>query len=140
MLTVAVRETYPYHVSNLVSNDELYGSDPKFIAEINVLCTQVVDLILLHLKHLGENNQLVEQCTLSLELFERIVFNSNISKDKMFPLSINLWNLAMKNAKLFDKKLPGMILLKVERYKRTIINDELRNALEELTIRMKNKM
>lgn len=135
-----MRDIYPYHVSNLVSNDELYGSDPKFIAEINLICSQVVELILVQLKELGESNRAVEQSTLSLELFHRICLNSNICSEKMFLLAANLWNLSMKNAKLIDKNLPGLILIAVERYKRTITDNEVRNAFEELTTKMKIKM
>lgn len=140
MLITSVRDVYPYHVSNLVSNDELYGSDPKFIAEINSLCSQVVDYILVQLKELGESNRPVEQSTLSLELFHRISLNSNICSEKMFSLAVNLWNLSMKNAKLIDKNLPGSILIAVERYKRSITDNELRIAFEELTTKMKIKM
>ena len=36
------------------SNDALYGGDPKFIAEINKICSTLIDEILAHLKHLGD--------------------------------------------------------------------------------------
>lgn len=35
------------------SNDVLYGSDPKFLAEINKMCTLIIDEILNQLKVLG---------------------------------------------------------------------------------------
>lgn len=69
MLTTAAQESYPYHIPNVVSNDELYGSDSKFIAEIDTLCSQCVDLMLFQLKLLGDNGHLRLQSNLALELF-----------------------------------------------------------------------
>lgn len=106
MLSVCAQEYYPYHIPNVVSNDELYGSDAKFIAEINSMSSQVVDQILVQLKAYGDGNQLRFQSSLALELFVKIVFNADVSKDKMFVLAGNLWNLAMKNRSLLDPKQP----------------------------------
>lgn len=140
MLTISAQDSYPYHIPNLISNDELYGSDPKFIAEINVICSQIIELILIELKTLGDSQQLRAQCSLSLELFLRVVLNSNVSVEKVQQLAINLWNLAMKNKTLLDDKLPGKILMKIEAYKGTTSNHDLRHALEKVTSKMKIKM
>lgn len=40
------QENYLYHVENVESNDTLYGSDPKFIKELNKLVDSVLDEIL----------------------------------------------------------------------------------------------
>lgn len=106
MLTVCAQDVYPYHIPNLVSNDELYGSDPKFIAEINSMCSQVVDQILVQLKSLGDGQQFRSQATIAIELFVKIVCTADVSKEKMFTLAGNLWNLAMKNRSALDAKLP----------------------------------
>lgn len=106
MLTTAAQETYPYHIPNVVSNDELYGSDPKFIAEIDTLCSQCVDLMLVQLKLLGDNGHLRLQSNLALELFVKIVYKADVSREKMFALAGNLWSLAMKNKSTLDPKLP----------------------------------
>lgn len=106
MLSVCAQEFYPYHISNVVSNDELYGSDAKFIGEINTMSSQVVDQILHQLKAYGDGNQLRFQSSLALELFVKIVYNADVSKDKMFVLVGNLWNLAMKNRSSLDAKQP----------------------------------
>lgn len=140
MLTISAQDSYPYHIPNLISNDELYGSDPKFIAEINVICSQIVELILVELKALGDTQQLRAQSALSLDLFLRVVLNSNVSVEKVQQLAINLWNLAMKNKTLVDDKLPGKILMKIESYKGTALNHDLRHALEKVTSKMKMKM
>lgn len=140
MLTTAAQDSYPYHIPNLISNDELYGSDPKFIKEINIICSQVVELILVELKTLGDAQQLQTQSQLSLELFCRIAFNANLCVEKTLLLANNLWSLAMKNRSLVNEKLPGQILIKVERLKGKTLNQDLRHALEKLTSKMKMKM
>jgi len=52
----------------VVSNDALYGHDPKFMKEVNDLCGQVVDAILLQLRSLGAAQQQRAQAQLSMEL------------------------------------------------------------------------
>lgn len=140
MLTTAAQDSYPYHIPNLISNDELYGSDPKFLSEINMICSQIVELILIELKSLGDSQQQKAQSLLSLDLFVRVAFSANVSVDKVFQLAINLWNLAMKNKGQLDDKLPGKILMKIERHKGTTSNQDLRHALEKITAKMKMKM
>ncbi|CAD6991980.1 unnamed protein product [Ceratitis capitata] len=61
-LLLAAVTKFPFDViaqdrQPLVSNDELYGHDPKFIAEVNNICVQVIDEILLQLKILGSEHQ-----------------------------------------------------------------------------------
>lgn len=140
MLTTSAQDSYPYHIPYLISNDELYGSDPKFLSEINLICSQIAELILIELKLLGDAQQWKAQSSLSLELFVRVAFNANVSVDKVQQLAINLWNLAMKNKTMLDDKLPGKILMKIERHKGTTTNQELRHALEKISAKMKMKM
>lgn len=106
LLTTAAQESYPYHIPNVVSNDQLYGSDAKFIAEIDALCSQCVDLMLVQLKQLGDGGNLRLQSNLALDLFGKIVYKADVSKEKMFALAGNLWSLAMKNKSALDPKLP----------------------------------
>lgn len=140
MLTAAAQDSYPYHIPNVISNDELYGSDPKFINEINVICSQIVELILIELKTLGDAQQQRTQSLLSLDLFLRVVLNANVAIDKVQQLAINLWILAMKNKNLVDDKWPGRILMKIENYKGRTADQDLRHALEKITSKMKMKM
>lgn len=104
MLSVSAQDFYPYHIENLVSNDELYGSDQKFINEIEILSAHFVDEILVILKQLG-NNQIKHQILIALELFQRVAINSDLSHNKMFVLGVNLWNLVIKNRNFVDKSL-----------------------------------
>ncbi|XP_067859293.1 VPS35 endosomal protein-sorting factor-like isoform X2 [Heptranchias perlo] len=55
LLAAASQETYLYHVDKVDSNDNLYGSDPKFLAEINKLSETLIGQILDHLKTLGKD-------------------------------------------------------------------------------------
>jgi hypothetical protein len=104
MLSIAAQESYPYHIPNVISNDDLYGMDPKFIGEINALCSQVTDLVLIQLKYFGVTHQPRLQGTLTLDLFIRIITSASLQSEKTFTLAVNLWNLALKNRQSMDAK------------------------------------
>ena len=103
-LSVVAQEVYPYHVDNLISNDQLYGSDPKFINEINSICSDVVDVLLGHLKQYGDKNQMRAQCSIAMELFLKVALTADLQDDKLFLLAGNLWNLVIKNRNSVDQK------------------------------------
>jgi len=105
MLSIAAQESYPYHIPNVISNDDLYGLDPKFTSEINALCSQVTDLVLIQLKYFGVTHQPRLQGTLALDLFTRIVMSASLRSEKAFTLAVNLWNLALKNRQSMDAKV-----------------------------------
>ena len=79
------------------SNDKLYGSDPKFIDEVNKICTKIFEELLNHLKHLGLSDQVDKQSALSFELFIRMFLRSDLSKPSLSHIAVNLWNLSQKN-------------------------------------------
>lgn len=107
-------ETYSLQLSDVISNDRLYGRDPKFIGEVEGTCNQIVEAILEQLQELGEMGQVKGQASFALELFQRIVFKSDLSDEKQFTLAVNLWNLTMKNrTALADAHLPQRIVDKV---------------------------
>lgn len=139
-LTASAREKYPYHIPNVISNDELYGSDPKFINEVHSMCSQIVESILLQLKMLGNSNNLKGQCQYALDLFLKLALHANIAIERTFTLTLNLWNLAMKNRKSIDPKRPGRMLMKIENHSKQIADQQLRHAFEELMSKMKIKM
>lgn len=103
-LSVASQEIYPYHIVNVISNDELYGSDPKFLAEVNGLSCEVCDQVLQILKQLLESNAIRAQSQLALELFLKIVTGADLTVERMYTLTYNLWNLAVKNRSALDPK------------------------------------
>lgn len=94
-----------FDILKVISNDELYGHDSKYIDEINSLCTQVCSQILLSLKVLADNNNLRQQANFALELFSRICQNSEVTEDKAFQLANNLFNLAAKQKAIVDSKV-----------------------------------
>ncbi|KAE8740858.1 hypothetical protein FOCC_FOCC013650 [Frankliniella occidentalis] len=104
MLSTAAQESYPYHIDMVDSNDVLYGSDPKFIAELNRMCSVVVEEILSHLQYLGKNELFSKQSSLALDLLIRIATKADLSKPDLATLALNLWNLSQKHGCL-DVKL-----------------------------------
>lgn len=139
-LLASAREKYPYHIQNVISNDELYGSDPKFLNEVHSMCSQIIESTLFQLKLLGNGNNLKSQCQYALDLFLKLALHANIAVERTFTLTLNLWNLAMKNRKMIDAKLPGKMLMKIEHYSKQIGDQQLRHAFDELTSKMKVKM
>lgn len=108
-------ETYPHRIPEVVSNDRLYGRDPKFIREVEGSCNQIVESLLEQFQELGETGQVKWQGQFALQLFQRIAFKSDLGEDKQFALAVNLWNLAMKNrAVLTDSQLPHRIVATME--------------------------
>lgn len=126
MLYIQSLEEFPYHIPggenlviynlkilfklcclsiSVVSNDELYGHDHKYLAEVNNICVQVISDILAQLKILGSKHQLRTQATLALELFLRIVRYANLSREKTFQLAVNLWLLSANAESHIDVKL-----------------------------------
>lgn len=87
----------------MVSNDNLYGHDPKFLVEVNNMCAQVVDAILLQIKSLGISQQLRAQAELSLELFLRIVRYADLERESVAQLAVKLWLLANKAQTQMDE-------------------------------------
>lgn len=110
LLKVISQDVFPYQVAGVISNDELYGSDPKFHAEINALCSDIGERLLLHLKALGDSQQLRSQAALAIEFFGKIVGSADVSRESMFALATNLWSLALKNRSSLDPKLPVSVL------------------------------
>lgn len=139
-LLTCAREKYPYHIPDVISNDELYGSDPKFVNEVHSMGSNIVEAILYQLKMLGNNNNLKAQCQYALDLFLKLALHANIGVERTFTLTLNLWNLAMKNRRLVDAKVPGKMLMKIENFSKQIGDQQLRHAFEELTSKMKVKM
>lgn len=93
LLSTMAQETFPYHVDKVDSNDSLYGSDPKFIAETNKMCTVVLGQILAQLKQIGVGRK---QSQLALETIARLALRADLNESAMQNLILNLWQLCIK--------------------------------------------
>ncbi|KAF5275090.1 hypothetical protein FQA39_LY07027 [Lamprigera yunnana] len=102
MLSTMAQESYPYHVDKVESNDTLYGSDPKFIVEIDKMCTIILRELLSQLKQIGPGRK---QAELALELMSRIILLSDLDQSGLSTLAMNLWQLCLKNGYLDSKYL-----------------------------------
>lgn len=139
-LSVAAQEVYPYHIVNVISNDELYGSDPKFLAEIHVISCEVCDEVLQILKQLLESNAIRQQSQLSLDLFLKIITGADLTVDRMFTLTYNLWNLAAKNRNTLDAKQLQKILSYTEHLAEVSQSDSQKQCLQLLLEKMKSRI
>lgn len=138
MLCCCAQETYPYQLQNIVSNDKLYGSDPKFINEVNEIATGVVEDLLVMLKTYGDKVML--QCSIALELFERVATKADLCDEKILQLAMNLWNLTVKHRHLMESKVHQKMLLHLEYIRDSSKNQNYRHQMDELINRIKNKL
>lgn len=110
LLSAMSQESYNHHIYKVDSNDALYGSDPKFIAEINNTSQTLIKQILDYCKSLPQTDPgNKRQASLAIELFHTIVVHGDIRDESMATLALNLWNLAQKNGQ-GDTKLMARIL------------------------------
>lgn len=132
--------TYPYHLQNVISNDQLYGNDPKFVSEVDELATGVLNDLLIMLQAMSPERPKL-QSIISLELFERVATKTDLCDEKMFSLALNLWNLSIKNR--HDPKMHPKIYQHVQSIRRATksqSNADYCQKLDELLIRIKNKL
>ncbi|KQS39467.1 uncharacterized protein Dere_GG12848, isoform B [Drosophila erecta] len=140
MLYVQSLERFPYHIKGVVSNDDLYGHDPKFLQEVNNMCAQVVDAILLQLKSLGVAQQQRSQAEVALELFLRIVRYADLERESIAQLAVNLWLLANKAQSQLDVKTLPQTLRSVEILYKQIkdVSPTRAQAIAKLLLRMRS--
>ncbi|XP_017855608.1 PREDICTED: UPF0505 protein CG8202 [Drosophila arizonae] len=140
MLYVQSMEKFPYHIDGVVSNDALYGHDPKFLAEVNNLCGQVVEAILLQLKALGAAQQQRTQAQLSMELFMRIVRYADLEREPLCALAVKLWVLANKAQAQLDSETIPQTLCSVEHFYKLVKDSSPKRAqtIAKLLLRMRD--
>ncbi|XP_048869187.1 VPS35 endosomal protein-sorting factor-like isoform X2 [Brienomyrus brachyistius] len=99
LLAAMSQESYLYSIPKVDSNETLYGSDPKFVAEINKLCETLIGQVLDHLKSLGREEAagVRKQSILAFSLFGCLLAHGNLQNNKLNQLAINLWNLSHKH-------------------------------------------
>ncbi|CAD1481043.1 unnamed protein product, partial [Heterotrigona itama] len=96
LLSTIVQESYPYHVEKVDSNDKLYGSDRKFVSEVDKISSRIVEEILSHLRYLGSTDQSEKQAALALELFDCFVVRADLRDPRLARVAVNLWNLSVR--------------------------------------------
>ena len=139
MLCSCSQDTYPYHLQNVISNDQLYGADVKFINEINEISTGLLSDLLQELQRMSERPK--QQCQMALDLFERVAMKSDLCDDKMFTLAVNLWNLSIKNRQhLMDGKIYNKIFRHMKAVRGTLRNRNYCQRFDELLNRMERKL
>jgi hypothetical protein len=138
MLCCSAQETYPYQLQNVISNDQLYGSDSKFINEINELATGVLEEVLQILQGMSEKPR--SQCQTALDLFERVAVKADLCDDKMFELAVKLWNLSIKNRQMIDNRLHHKVFNHLRAVRGTMQNRASCQRMDELLNRIKNKL
>lgn len=92
----------------------MYGSDQKFIGEVNKICSKIVEEILNHLKYLGSTDQLDKQSTLALELFNCFVIRADLRDPALANMAINLWHLSQRHGSV-DPKVTVNIIFTIKR-------------------------
>ncbi|XP_012245871.1 VPS35 endosomal protein sorting factor-like isoform X3 [Bombus vosnesenskii] len=115
LLSAIVQENYPYHVEKVDSNDKLYGSDQKFISEVNKISSKIVEEILSHLKYLGSTDQLEKQVALALELFNCFIIRADLRDPQLAHMAVNLWNLCVRHGSIDSKVKMKMIAYIVQK-------------------------
>lgn len=140
MLCYCSQDVYPYHLQNVISNDQLYGADVKFINEINEISTGLLIELLQTLQRLSTEQRLKQQCQMALDLFERVATKADLCDDKMFTLAVNLWNLSIKNRHLIDGKIHQRIFHHLKAIRGTIRNRNYCQRFDELLNRIQNKL
>jgi hypothetical protein len=138
MLCCCAQEIYPYQLQNVISNDQLYGSDLKFINEINEIATGVLEELLQILQRMSERPKF--QCQTALDLFERVALKADLCDDKLFELAVKLWNLSMKNRHAIDSRSHHKVFNHLQAVRGTIKNRSSCQRMDELLNRMKSKL
>lgn len=139
MLCYCSQDTYPYHLQNVISNDQLYGADKKFINEINEISTDLLNDLLQTLQKLSPD-RLKLQCQIALDLFERVATKADLCDDRMFSLAVNLWNLSIKNRHMIDGKPHHKTFRHLEAVRKTLRNRAYCQRFDELLNRIQNKL
>lgn len=138
ILSCYAQDTFPYHLQNVVSNDKLYGADPKFINEVNEIATSVLEELLEMMKTLSDKVKL--QCSIAIDLFDRVTTKADLRDEKILQLALNLWNLTLKNRQYIDPRVHTKMLQHLESVKSSTRNKDYRVLIDSLISRIKSKL
>lgn len=90
-----------YLLGGLDSNDVLYGSNPKFVDEVNQISGTVLSQVLDQIQDLTSNGFKKESARLSWELFQTCYgFLDLESSEKLVKLAQKLWTLSKNQPEL----------------------------------------
>ncbi|XP_065898372.1 VPS35 endosomal protein-sorting factor-like [Dysidea avara] len=104
LLSAYGQEKYLYGIANVDSNDSLYGSDKKFIAEISKIADTIINLLLEHLKQLSTTEEdLKNQSKIAFGMFSRLISHADITEGNTLSLAMNLWTLSNKHGHVSSK-------------------------------------
>ncbi|CAG5133662.1 unnamed protein product [Candidula unifasciata] len=120
MLAAASQEHYPYHIDKVDSNDAMYGSDPKFLAELRAIADTLIGEMLSHLKAISGPEFAKRQSSLVLEIISVLVAFCDMSKPSMLTLTTNFWSLAQKQGQA-DVKL----MKRIQDHVRAMADDDI---------------
>lgn len=133
LLSVMAQEVYPYHVDKVESNDSLWGSDPKFIDEINNMIAVVIGEILFLLQDLGPCQK---QYQIAMELFVRFAVRADLRVKELNGLALKLWNLCIKS-NYPDIKYMATTKTYLKNKSLTCDNEELQRLAEKMSLLQK---
>ncbi|XP_046425183.1 VPS35 endosomal protein-sorting factor-like [Neodiprion virginianus] len=131
LLSTVTQENYPYHVDKVESNDTLYGSDKKFINEVDKISSKVFEEILNHLKYLGSSDQHGKQSVLALELFCRLIMRADLRQPPLATIAINLWKLSQRHGSA-DPKLSVQTIEYMKNRSQLVVFDHFPELLKKM--------
>merc|ERR1719505_326367 len=131
LLSAASQEIYIYQLSKIDSNDKLYGSSKKFLAEIISIIDTLAKEIMERVKDIG-NKSLKKQAFLSLAFFNRMLSHADMSSPSMQNLGANLWRLAEQHGQA-DKQFMERLRKHVQH--RTASEPQLQPLLQSMKFR-----
>ncbi|CAK8684337.1 unnamed protein product [Clavelina lepadiformis] len=94
VLTAYGQDQYIYHVDKVDSNENLYSSDPKFLAEINSIGTTVLDEILGYLVSPVAPPEMKAQSACAFHLFETVMAHADLDDESMQHLAATSWGIS----------------------------------------------
>nr|KAG5704115.1 hypothetical protein BaRGS_009645 [Batillaria attramentaria] len=89
-LSAFSQEEYLYHVDKVDSNDAMYGSDPKFLAEVKSTTDTLTNQVLSHLKTLSAPEMEKRKITLAMDFLNTVIAHSDLGNPAMGTLAANL--------------------------------------------------
>nr|XP_039249347.1 VPS35 endosomal protein-sorting factor-like [Styela clava] len=104
LLSAYSQDRYLYRVEYVDSNEHLYSSDEKFLAEISSIGTTLLDELFAFLTASSQYKS-NDRAAVASELFSTIIAFGNIEAPCMQKLAVTTWNLMIKTGGIDHKQL-----------------------------------